>query len=80
METKNLFTAGIFYTAVLALLFTGITIILNAKIDPLKESLNVRIALLEKNQARIEEEQKEMKADIKEIKELLLSGKTALIK
>lgn len=80
MEKKDLFTAGIFYTAVLALLFTGINTLLNAKIDPLRDSLNIRIESLEKNQVRMEEEQKEIRADVKEIKDLLLSGKTASVK
>ncbi len=101
MEKKDLFTAGIFYTAVLALLFTGINTLLNAKIDPLKYSLNTKIELLEKNQERFEAEQKEIKAeqkeiradvegiradvegiraDVKEIKDFLLSGKTASVK
>lgn len=62
-----LFTAGIFFVAVLALLLQGMKAMLNASIEPIKEQLS----RLEKGQEKIENE---LKADIKALKKAVQSS------
>ncbi len=91
MEKKELFTVLGFIILYTGFIFGGFNTLLNAKIDPLKETFNAKMESL---QTRVESEikfikvaqkemkvaQKEMKEDIKEIKNFLLSGKTASTK
>lgn len=68
MEKKDLFIAGIFYTAVLALLLASFNALLSAKIDP-----------LEKNQVRMETRMDRMETRMDRIEsklDKLLSIKT----
>ncbi len=62
-----LFIAGIFLIGFLALLLTGFNTLLNAKIEPLKDSFDAKIEPLKDNQARFDSELKEIKAKLDQL-------------
>ncbi len=63
MDKKDLFTAGIFYTAFLAFLLTGIGFI----ISPLKEDIRA-------NKSAIAEVRTELTAEIRELRQLIITA------
>ena len=67
MNKKELFTAGIFLISFLSLLLISFNAMLSARITPVKENIN-------RLDARMDRLETEIKAEIRELRTLIISG------